>query len=84
MIVIKIEMWPKGEKSKAYPLGVMAIANEGGSLSVGNYSFIATDRAGRPWKEGKLEGFPRKRLGAYDLIFRCLRVMIGARNELKK
>lgn len=43
MIVVKIEMWPKGDEKKAYPLGRMFIWNKGRSKgstdAKANYGF---------------------------------------------
>ena len=38
------------------------------------------DAAGRKWKHCTLTGFPRKRLLAWDLLFRALRTLVGRRN----
>ncbi len=37
MIVIKLEIWPRGDHNRARPLGVATIANVGGTLQTGNY-----------------------------------------------
>ena len=37
MIVVRLEMWPKGDSSKARSLGVATIANVGGNASTGDY-----------------------------------------------
>lgn len=84
MIVVKLELWPFGDESKARPLGTAIIANDGsGSNGTGNYRVVLSKRgkkAGK-WKEGALEGFPRKRLGAWDLLYRALDVVVGDRNK---
>jgi hypothetical protein len=37
MIVIKLEMWPKGDPSRARSLGVGTISNVGGTTDTGDY-----------------------------------------------
>jgi hypothetical protein len=37
MIVIKLEMWPRGDHSRARSLGVATIANVGGTADTGDY-----------------------------------------------
>ena len=84
MIVIKVEIWPYGDASKARSLGVAVIVNDGtGRATSGNYSVhlsTAGDHA-RKWKSGKVKQFPRKKLLAWDLIYRALGVTIGDRNK---
>lgn len=86
MLMVKLEMWPRGDASKAYSLGTIAIANAGtGSETQGDYS---VQLSGRPehfkrrgnWREGLVKAFPRKRLGAYDLLLRALIAVIADRN----
>lgn len=78
MIVVKIEMYPGGDKTKKYPLGVIIITNDGtGTAKEGNYD-VALSHAGvyvnrkGIWKKGKVRGFPRK-LSPYHLLARALR-----------
>lgn len=33
---------------------------------------LAADRSPGVWKRGRIQAFPRKRLGPYDLLLRCL------------
>lgn len=40
MIVIRLEMWPKGDHTKARELGIGVIANIGGSAALGDYDCI--------------------------------------------
>lgn len=102
MLVVKIELWPKGDHTRARTLGVGTIANVGGSVSTGHYearllkspeysTAAARDtrtleqRCTRPlekdtWKKGRVEGFPRLRLGPWDLLFRALGSLISDRN----
>jgi hypothetical protein len=85
MIVCNLEMWPGGDESRAYSLGVIEIANVGGTMTRGDYAVKLSKsprlakRAGN-WKKGAVQNFPRQRLGAYDLLLRALATVIGDRN----
>jgi hypothetical protein len=84
MIHVEITMWPGGDEDKAYHLGTILIANDATSdnLNVGNYAAVLSKKGGNGvWKEARVTGFPRKRLGPYDLLFRVLRAAVGNRNE---
>lgn len=83
MLVIKIELWPGGDARRATSLGYASIVNDTfGTLAEGNYRIAISQRDGkRPWKEGWVKGFPRKRLGAWDLLYRALREVVGERNR---
>lgn len=79
MIVVKVEMWPHGDESKAYELGSAVIVNQGGRAgdTHGNYTAgfhrgkgTATERT---TKFADVEHFPRKRLNVWHLIARCLK-----------
>ena len=73
MIVLKIEMWPRGEEAKAYPLGSAHIWNDAtGTASTGNYGFKLFRKDGRQYRDGVITKFPRKRLLVWDLLFRAL------------
>lgn len=39
MIMVKIELWPHGDKERKRDLAAIAIANVGGDLQVGAYDF---------------------------------------------
>lgn len=83
MLVIKVELWPQGDSNRAVSQGYATITNDAsGTLTVGNYRVAISQRDGnRPWKEGQVKGFPRKQLGAWDLLYRALREMVGERNK---
>jgi len=80
MLVVRIEL------HSAVTDGVSTIAtgvivNTGtGSPTQGNYRIELRDAAGRRWKSGHIEGFPRKRLLAWDLLYRALEKLVGNRN----
>lgn len=104
-----IEMLPGGieDHPRRRTIGVVEIANVGGSDQVGTYRAILsknldTVRAGKGgiWRQahfapdaahelevwdvvqGKVVGFPRQRLGPYDLLYRALEACgLAARNR---
>ncbi|CAH1656977.1 conserved hypothetical protein [Hyphomicrobiales bacterium] len=85
MLVCNIEIWPGGNREKARDLGVVEIANIGGTAESGDYAVKLSkspEYAQRPgnWKRGAVTGFPRLRLGPYDLLLRALAAAIGDRN----
>lgn len=87
MIKVTIELIPAwGDESNSQHLGTAWIVNDGvGGLDLGNYDF-ALSKWGEPeatWRKGRIEGFPRQRLGPWDLLFRILRVAVGSRNKEK-
>jgi hypothetical protein len=69
-------------------LGTIVIANDGESPdpSIGHYNACLSKR-GQPkkqWRAGSIRGFPRLRLGPYDLLYRVLHATVGDRNKLAK
>ncbi len=48
----------------------------------GNISYVLTrmDERGA-WKKGRIENFPRLRLGPHDLLYRVLKSVVGWRNR---
>ena len=85
MIVCKFEMWPRGDSAAARPIGEIRIANIGGDQNSGDYRIElrkSPEYAKRPgiWKAGVVRGFPRLRLGPYDLLLRGLAACIQQRN----
>jgi hypothetical protein len=51
-----------------------------GTMTSGNYGYRLSGKQGRVMREGRIEGFPRKRLLAADLLYRVLEDAIGSRN----
>lgn len=82
MIVIRVELWPFGDKTKARHLGTALIANDGGDRRTGHYwvKLFSRGKRKRLWKEGVVADFPRLRLTAWDLLYRSLRNILGSRN----
>lgn len=82
MLRVTIELLPYGDETRKRHLGTCEIANDAsGTPTRGNYH-IRFSRRGKPfstWKETRVEGFPRKRLGAWDLLFLALRNIVGDR-----
>ena len=84
MLVIKVELWPGGEEEASQTVGIMQIVNdESGSYGKGNYDtrILKWEKINESWKEGHGEGFPRAKLGHWDLVYRALGSMIGYRND---
>jgi hypothetical protein len=85
MIHVSVEMWPQGDRRQAYHLGTAFIANIGGTDTTGKYEvrlMKSPHYARTPgiWKRATIEGFPRKRLGPWDLLLRGLAACIAPRN----
>lgn len=82
MIRVTVELWPHGDKSRKWHLGTAIIANDGtGTEEIGNYR-VTLSKWGRPqrvWRRGRVEGFPRKSRGPWDLLYRALQATVGAR-----
>jgi len=84
MLVIRIELWPHGDVSRRKTIATGTIVNSGaGTITRGSYRVQLKDALGRPWKHGTVEGFPRKRLLAWDLLARALYYILGDRNGLQ-
>lgn len=84
MIVVNVELWPGGDASRKRLLSRAVIGNDGtGSVGTGNYN-VWLGRVGvmelphrrKPWKQGRVEGFPRARLNSWHLIYRALRACL--------
>ncbi len=87
MLIVKIEMWPGGAEEEAQTVGIMQIVNdESGSYGKGNYDarILKWEKTDESWKEGRIDAFPRAKLGHWDLVYRALKSMIGYRNDEKR
>ena len=83
MLVVRIELWPRGDASSRKTLATGTIANDGtGTITQGNYQVVLKDAIGRSWKTGTVKGFPRKRRLGWDLLACALYSMLGKRNGL--
>lgn len=86
MIVVRLEMWPKGDESRKYELGRTYIYNDGnGTARHGSYE-VRVCRKGkydverRDLVEGKgftrtarVDNYARESYNIWRLILRCLR-----------
>ncbi len=85
MIKITVELDSAISRTRDRLLGIAEIANDGtGNASHGNY-VVRIGKAGsksrETWRSGVVRDFPRKgRLGAWDLLYRALRDVVGERN----
>lgn len=81
MLRVTVELLPYGLEAGKRTLAVGYISNDGtGTHTVGNYRVNLRDAAGRKWKTGAITNFPRTRLLAWDLLYRCLAKLVGKRN----
>lgn len=83
MLYVRIELWPHGDKDNAKLLGEARIANTGkGTLDKGEYMYKVTGVNGAKLRDGMghLTGFPRKKLLAWDLLYRILGKVRKAKN----
>ena len=82
MIRITVELLPGGDPSKPQHLGTGYIANDGkGDGATGHYdASFSKWRSQAVWRRGRVAGFPRKKLGPWDLLYRALRSAVGGRN----
>ena len=79
MLVIRIELH-SAVTGQITTIATGTICNTGtGSPTQGNYRIELRDAAGRKWKTGQIEGFPRKRLLAWDLLYHALEKLVGTR-----
>lgn len=87
MIVVRIELWPHGSEERKRELGTAYISNDlTGDALTGNYNvrlMKSPEYAARPgvWRRGRVEGFARKRLGPWDLLYLALAETVGQRNR---
>ncbi len=82
MIIIKVEVWRHGSPLNVKNIAEMKIWNDGtGTKTSGNYkATISKSNNKGQWKEGEAKGFPRLRLGIWDLTYRILHEILGQRN----
>lgn len=84
MVVVKIELWPRGDESRKIHLGTATITNDGkGTVLKGDYK-VKLSKWGRPkvaWKVGEVKNFPRTTRGPWDLLYCALRSILGPRNQ---
>ena len=91
MLVVKVEMWPKGHESKAHEICRAFIANDGktsreteGEYGSYNARFMQSVRFNpkKVWRTGRVEKIHRSKRGVWDILFACLRSAgLGHRNK---
>ena len=80
MLVVKIELH-SAVTGQVTTIATGTICNTGtGTPTSGDYRIELRDAAGRKWRSGSVTGFPRKRLLAWDLLYRALEKLVGNRN----
>lgn len=83
MVVVKLELWPQGDASKAQPIGEVRITNDGsGSAARGNYAVDLAHSGryfGKPgvWRKGRVEGYDRVGLSPYHLVLAAIESALG-------
>lgn len=83
MLKITIELFPFGSEGDSKVLGTMKIWNKGdGTLDIGNYEYRMLSAGNESLKAGEVNKFPRKKLNAWDLLFRVLYDAVGIRNDV--
>lgn len=71
MIVVRIEMWPLGAKSRSRTLATAKITNTltSSSNKLGDYKFeITLTNENKIWREGTIQGFHRKSKNVWYLL----------------
>ena len=83
MIKVTVELISAIDPSRNRHLGTAFISNDGkGTPSVADYN-VSLSKRGLPksvWKSGRVRGFKRLKLGAWDLLYLALRNTVGDRN----
>ncbi len=83
MIKVTVELDSAISEERDGVLGVATISlqetNEAGT--VGGYRAVFKGKGGQVLRDIRIEGFPRKRLLAWDLLTRCLEQAFGERNR---
>ena len=81
MLMVKIELH-SALTGEIKTLATGKIVNTGaGTPTRGCYRVELRDAAGRVWKTGSVENFPRKRLLAWDLLHAALKNLLGCRQS---
>ena len=96
MIIVKIERWPDhldpdDPRERVRPHTDIARAvirnDQSGTTDVGNYDIELYDPPPyNPWAgvtlRGEVREFPRRELGAWDLLYQALHPLVGERNAV--
>lgn len=89
MIVVRVELWPGGDPSRAEDLGTAHIANESSLADISNYSVRLlkgsrySRKPGDVWRTGEVRGYPRTStlVGPWELLYMALKSALGNRVE---
>lgn len=90
MIRVTVELISAISPSRNRVLGIATISNDGHKFTETNgvrsdYD-VEINQAGQHfdqiWKRTRVLDFPRKRLGAWDLLYRALKDIVGKRNAI--
>ena len=82
LLVLKLELWPKGNPNKKKTLGTMFITNDGtGTDSKGNYKYkiLGQNEKSLECGEGRIEGYRRKSLHSWYLPYTVLQQFVQLR-----
>jgi hypothetical protein len=71
MLVLRLEMWPEGDRSKARVLGVLRVSNVGGGLDEGDYQVELDELEAKETRSAQVTGWMRGR-SAWALVFEAL------------
>lgn len=81
MLVVKVEVWPFGDKDQARQLGEARIALQSVTPdNHGSYSYTLNGPKKAGWRHGRVEGHHRTKRGIWDLLYRVLRHAVAERN----
>lgn len=84
MVVIQVQMWPRGDRSRAYSLGTLTLALDPATKPTDtrrSYSWRITKKNEKgTWKSGHIGDHNPARRGVWDLVYRILRDAVGNRN----
>ena len=74
MIVVKIELWPMGIKSRKRELGRMLIDNQGVTNKRGDYRVrVLRKGSEKVLREGEVKNYPRESYKSWRLVCRALK-----------
>ncbi|HSY50415.1 MAG TPA: hypothetical protein VLC46_16505 [Thermoanaerobaculia bacterium] len=84
MIVVRVELWPKGDESRKREIGLGQITNVGSSTARGDYTVKLLKspeyaKTGGIWRSGWVRDFPRTSgaFGPWDLLLLALLAALG-------
>jgi hypothetical protein len=86
MLVVRVELWPNGRGEHRREIGRATIWNETQLADVSDYGYTLRENPSDVTESlvstgGLLTGFPRRKLGVFDLMYRILKQELGVRNS---